>query len=222
MSRSSWSKAVKAMKWNLVKCSLAAVILGFPAAGFAWACTPQPQILLMPRVGPPGSVITVTGSAFEPDSSVQIRWNAQGGPKLGDVRADSGGGFVLSAGIPEDAKGVSMVLALAGEAETARMPFQVTGGDSSAPFQTRSVRPARTQQVRTGSNLWDGFDATAPGPRAALPGGSARGTLLRNRAEVGAADPVALAFGALLTAFGLTALVLGLTLRSWGNRPIRR
>lgn len=58
---------------------LAGILSG---AAVAWACTEQAAISLAPRSGPPGSTVTVSGSAFR-SGPVEIRWHAPDGALLG-------------------------------------------------------------------------------------------------------------------------------------------
>lgn len=51
------------------------------------------QLALDPPVGPPGTVVVVSGSGFPPGAQVALSWTAGITPKLPIATADAGGGF---------------------------------------------------------------------------------------------------------------------------------
>gem|GEM_PF-1267136 len=80
-----------------------ALMLG--VASFAWACSTQPSMQLMPRTGPTvaGETIPVNGNGFTGfASAVQIRWNSATGPVIGTAERNEQG-FAGSVTIPADA-----------------------------------------------------------------------------------------------------------------------
>lgn len=194
---------------------LRSCLLGFSltlaTAGLVWACTPQPQILILPRVGPPGAVVDVEGSAFAPDAPVEIRWNRADGPKLADTKADPAGQFSVDVRVPEGASGVSMVLATAGGAEIARMPFDVAG--RAHPINRNDDADASNL---SSTDLWKGF--SSDGSRETLPGRSGTQTGSTGFSSAGISSKTGLALGASFVVLGLTALGLGLRAGSAAKR----
>lgn len=185
--------------------------LTLATAGLAWACTPQPQIIILPRVGPPGALVNVEGSAFAPDAPVEIRWNRADGSKLADTRADPGGQFSVDVRVPADASGVSMVLAMTGGAEIARMPFDVAG---RPPAITRNDDAGASNVSST--DLWKGF--SPDGNRETPFGRPGAQTDLTAFGSAGVSSRAGLALGAAFLVLGLTALALSLKTASAAKR----
>lgn len=197
----------------VLRSCLSGLGLTLASAGLAWACTPQPQILILPRVGPPGALVNVEGSAFHPDAPVEIRWNRADGLKLADTKADPGGQFSVDVRVPPEASGVSMMLAMTGGAEIARMPFDVAG---RGPALNRND-DADTSNLSS-NDLWKGISSQRnPGT---LLGQSGEQTGPTAFGPAGISGKAGLAWGAAFLVFGLTGLALSLRVRFAAKRHI--
>lgn len=115
----------------------AVLILGWITSA-AWACVPQPRLVVItPQAsGPAGSQVTVQGIGFDPaPSRTEIRWNTAEGAVLG--RAESAD-FSVTVTVPEAAPGSYGVLVLSRGADgvlgnTARASFEVRSDDAASP-----------------------------------------------------------------------------------------
>jgi hypothetical protein len=131
------------MRGRWIAAAVAVVLLA--GTGRAWACVPQPGIVVQPRSSAPaGSQVTVTGQAFG-DSRVEIRWNATDGELLGAV---PGPNFTADIAIPQAPPGLYTLIAIMREpdgavANTARAPFQVL--EAGAPEMSAAAPQDRAQ-----------------------------------------------------------------------------
>jgi len=146
-----------------------ALMLG--VASFAWACSPQPSMQLLPRTGPirAGETVPVNGNGWTGwTSTVQIRWNSAAGPIVGTAESNEQG-FSGSVTIPADAApGVYYLVAQAAplpgrpelsvitSTDTARAAISIdapSGSGSNLPTTANS-------SVRAASDdLWTGLQA---------------------------------------------------------------
>lgn len=110
-------------------CASAIVVGG---GALAWACTPQAYITLSPRMGGPGTTVTVSGRSFVNNGPVEIRWESSTGMLLREAR---GPNFTVAITIPQSDPGVYSVVATGydtggiAKGRTAA-PFEVTGAQS--------------------------------------------------------------------------------------------
>lgn len=134
---------------------MAGAVVALVATG-AWACVPQPRLVVItPQAsGPAGSQVTVQGIGFDsPPSTTEIRWNTAEGPVLG--RSDSAD-FSVAVTVPEVGPGTYGVLVMSRGADgvlgnAARATFEVTGGAATEGGSTRAPAVAASP-------------ATSPGP----------------------------------------------------------
>ena len=173
----------------------AASLLLLAGTATAWACVPQPGILVQPRSsGAAGTQVTLIGKAFA-DSRAEIRWNALDGELLGAV---PGPDFSTDVTIPQAPSGLyTLIVILRGAdgavANTARAPFEVVA--ASAPPASAA---ARTDN-RPNSPLPSPAPATASSPRATA----------------------ALALGLLAVVLAFAALLMSLRQRSGKTEGVR-
>lgn len=110
---------------------LAVAVLATATA--AWACLPQPYIVVQPRSsGPAGSEIVVEGARFG-EGPIEVRWNGLDGPQLASA---TGPDFTVTAAIPSDPPGLYTLLVVSrasdgGVDSVQRAVFDITaeGGD---------------------------------------------------------------------------------------------
>jgi hypothetical protein len=138
------------------------------AASAAWACVPQPRLVVVaPKAsGPPGSRVSVEGIGFDASPArVEIRWNTADGPTLGTAdQAD----FAVPVTIPDAAPGLYGILVMSRGADgvlgnTGRAAFQVTDEPrpppgppaTSTPQPTFAAAPAASTSSAPGA-LWLG------------------------------------------------------------------
>lgn len=101
------------------------------AGSMAWACVPQPYIVVQPRAsGPGGAQVEVVGDNFE-RSTAEIRWNGLNGELLGKANGPT---FSVTVTIPDQEQGLYSLLAISrgaqGEvASVTRAAFSITGSD---------------------------------------------------------------------------------------------
>lgn len=118
---------------------LGGVVLLATAAS-AWACFPQPYLVLRPQAsGPAGSRITVEGRNFA-GGQTELRWNAIDGQLLGGADQPS---FSKEIAIPRAHDGLYTVLALTREASGG------IGAVAPAQFQVTSSEPGGTHGAAT-------------------------------------------------------------------------
>lgn len=119
-------------------------------AATAWACVPQPLILIEPAPsGAPGSQAVVHGLLFGGSGEVEIRWNHIDGPKLA---AASGDEFSVPITIPAADPGLYTVIAAirspAGVVSIGgRASFLVTGPASASPTSVARAATAGSSAV---------------------------------------------------------------------------
>jgi hypothetical protein len=162
---------------------LAGILSG---AAVAWACTEQAAISFAPGSGPPGSPVTVQGTAFRP-GPVEIRWHTLEGAVLGTA---NGPQPVARVTIPANASPqVYYIVAVqrgANGAISAKASdaFQVTAPASVQTASPQQVPPKSPGPASANTAPWSGgpsrtalgappSPATVPGPSAALNGASA-------------------------------------------------
>lgn len=132
----------------------------------AFACVPQPNILVQPSAsGPSGTHVDVVGENFGPGGT-EVRWNAVDGPLLG--KAD-GPSFSKSIVIPDVAAGLYTLLAVlrGGQGEVldaVRAPFQVTAPET----QPNTVRRPPVKASAQADSSSDTVPAMAAGAGIAL------------------------------------------------------
>jgi len=167
-----------------------ALMLG--VASFAWACSAQPSMQLMPRTGPTraGETVPVNGNGWSGFAgAVQIRWNSATGPVVGTAERNEQG-FSGSVTIPADvAPGVYYLVAqpapLPGFAQqpmvlntgTARAAISI---DAPSASSGSNLPTTANSSIRAASaDLWTGLQAdskslsTAQTAPATNPAGSA-------------------------------------------------
>lgn len=123
-------------KAALVVSAVVALLLGIGST--AWACIPQPRLVVIaPQAsGPGGSQVSVQGIGFDsPPARAEVRWNTADGPVLG--RADTAD-FTMTVTVPQAAPGSYGVLVMSRDADgvlgnTGRATFEVTSGDAATP-----------------------------------------------------------------------------------------
>lgn len=117
---------------------LAVVTATMGVISAAWACVPMAKLVsLQPdSSGPSGSRVVVNGLGFEPNS-VEVRWNAADGPRLGAAR---GPNFSVSVTIPKAPEGLHTLIAVE------RQQDGSIGNTGSAPFDVtaRGEAPSRS------------------------------------------------------------------------------
>lgn len=124
--------------------ALAAAVVG-PAA---WACVPQPYLLVEPRSsGPPGTKVEVVGTNFEAGPP-EIRWNGIDGTLLGKASSPQ---FSLTVAIPDDDEGLYALVAVSRGPQgqvtgVTRAAFAVTRTKSATTRTTSSPRARSTDR----------------------------------------------------------------------------
>jgi hypothetical protein len=130
----------------------------------AWACVPQPYIVVQPRAsGPAGAQVDVVGDNFE-RGSAEIRWNGLNGELLGKANGPT---FSLTVTVPDDEEGLYSLIAISRGAQgevgsIARAAFSLTGSD-------QPVVDARKATTATGERE----DSSSPSPLPAMVAGGA-------------------------------------------------
>ncbi|MGQ0520845.1 MAG: hypothetical protein ACT4PX_06825 [Actinomycetota bacterium] len=117
-----------------------ALAVGLVAVGPGWACTPTASIAVEPKVGPPSSLVMVSGQGFVADRPVDIHWNSMTGPVLASPMGPS---FSTKIVVPDVAAGSYYVIA------TARGSDGSLAGRSSAAFEVTSPPPTTTTTTTT-------------------------------------------------------------------------
>lgn len=154
------------------------------AGSRAWACVPQPNVLVQPRSsGPTGTHVQVVGENFG-GSPLEVRWNAVDGDLLAKTKGPS---FTADVVVPAKAsEGLYTLLVVArgtqGEVvDTARAAFQVTGKTASrtstaASGSRKSAEPDKSSSSSSpiGPMLAGAAIATAAGLAGALTANSRR------------------------------------------------
>lgn len=155
--------------------------LGF---GAAWACVPQARLVSIDpsSSGPPGSVVTVEGLAFDPGPA-EVRWNASDGPRLATT---TGPDFSVPVTIPTAAAGLYSIVVLS------RAPDGSVGNAGSAAFEV--TRPGDSQGAipsaapnpgRAGSSSLPGMVLAMSGVVLLVLGGVVGAYLSRRRRSSG-------------------------------------
>lgn len=128
-------RARRGLRW-VVPLAVVTATIGVVSA--AWACVPMAKLVsLQPdSSGPSGSRVVVNGLGFEPNS-VEVRWNAADGPRLGAAR---GPNFSVTVTIPKAPEGLHTLIAVERQQDgsignTGSAPFDVTarGEAQSSP-----------------------------------------------------------------------------------------
>ena len=118
------------------RAALGAVIGGALMLVFAtivFACTYIPHLYaISPRVGVPGTDMTLQGNAATTTHPVTLRWNGVNGPVLGTATPDGQGNFQTTVKVPDVAPGTYFVVADSGGRDVARAAFEVTGAGNAA------------------------------------------------------------------------------------------
>lgn len=132
-------EAMKRRVSRALALSVAAVIA---MVSFAWACSPQPNVVGLSLTGPPQSTVVIQGSGFqtagggsrdsEAPAPVTISWNSLGGPQLAVAYASSDGGFSVPVTVPNVEPGVYFLVASLGGLGVARTPYEVVAGPDAA------------------------------------------------------------------------------------------
>ncbi len=129
--------------------------------------TPTPnssgQLALSVTLGPPGTVITVSGTAFRPGESVTLYWD-DSKKSLGQVTADGQGGFKLDVQAPASDPGQHLVCAVEPNQTCAVFKLEAAPTPSPSASATASPSPAATAGG-VGA-------ASSPAPGQASPAGS--------------------------------------------------
>jgi len=166
-----------------------ALMLG--VASFAWACSAQPSMQLMPRTGPTvaGETIPVNGNGWTGlTSAVQIRWNSATGPVIGTAERNEQG-FSGSVTIPADAApGVYYLIAQSAPVTAQGVRVDTTTDTARAAISIEAASATSGSNLPTTANsstraasadLWTGLQAaskslsTAQTTPAPSPAGSA-------------------------------------------------
>lgn len=115
---------------------LAALAGGLTLASLAWACAPSgfgAPMSATPNNGPKGTVVTLSATAYEPETSVDIDLSPNARPdeltRLGTTTTDTQGRLSATVTIPDVAPGFYTVMA----GERGRAPFEVTPTPAPAP-----------------------------------------------------------------------------------------
>jgi len=138
-------------KRDLVKSTAAGGAMVLVLASFAWACTNQARIITLNSIsGAPSAVLAISGNRVPASSSVEVRWDALNGPKIGSAIADQAGNFATQVSVPEVKPGIYTIVASAGEFAVARTAFEVTAPAAAASSPSQVRQPAS-------NDLWNGF-----------------------------------------------------------------
>lgn len=148
------------MRGRWIGAATAAVAVLLAGTASAWACVPQPGILVQPTSsGAAGTEVTIIGKAFG-DAMAEIRWNALDGELLGAL---PGPDFTTSVTIPQAPPGLYTLIAIVrgadgSVADTARAPFEVVeagasvgsaAGPANSPLTSPSPAPERASSGLT-------------------------------------------------------------------------
>jgi hypothetical protein len=139
-------------------CALLLVLL--LVNGRAWACIPQPFIVLEPGYfGGSGSEVVVHGARFA-QADIEVRWDSLDGPMLATANDND---FSVGITIPNDPPGLYVVLVIArapgGAIDSVqRALFQVTergelGGDDGRPSDETTGASGGTSTWRLSPSL---------------------------------------------------------------------
>jgi len=131
------------------------------AGSFAWACTTQANLqIIPPAFGPAGTQVPVTGgTGVSGVVPVELRWNSPDGPLLATVQslATQDGVFHAQVTIPAVSPDVYYLVAVVQGQGVARAAYEVTGAaDSSEQTPATGTRPAKG----VASDLWSGLSAS--------------------------------------------------------------
>lgn len=137
---------------------------GVVAAGIAFACSPQANMALDQTSGAAGAQVVVSGSAFETDGPVEVRWGSARGPILATATGPS---FSTAVTIPQASPGVYAIIAVGYDssnvrAGTAPATYELTGPPAAA------ADPAPAEQAPAAT----ADPAPAAAPVAQAPAGS--------------------------------------------------
>lgn len=148
------------------------------AGSVAWACVPQPYIVVQPRAsGPVGAQVQVVGDNFE-RSTAELRWNGLDGQLLGKANGPT---FSLNVTIPNHEAGLYSLLAISRGAQgevgsIARAAFSVTGIDEPVAEEGGATSEARGQEERSSSSP---VPAMVVGGALVVAGGAAGAAMAR-------------------------------------------
>jgi len=121
-------------------------IPGTSATATATHSVTKPLVTASPIMGPPGTVITITGTEF--NSFIQVKSLSIGGIQVeipANLITDSAGKFTLSSVVPTIENGTQPILAQAGTS-TYTVNFSVTGSSATAST-TQTVTTKTTYQL---------------------------------------------------------------------------
>ncbi|HEX9644720.1 MAG TPA: hypothetical protein VGC11_12080 [Acidimicrobiia bacterium] len=117
----------------------------------------SPELAIDPTEGPPGTAVTAHGSGFEP-GTVEMYWDAVGGPLLDTLEVERNGGFTSEFDVPADAQpGPRNVIACRDRLDDSlecrqvvRAPFTVTEPPpppttTTLPIVTPTTAPTTTE-----------------------------------------------------------------------------
>jgi len=152
---------MKASRSRLTAVGFSALALIIVAGSFAWACTPQARLqIIPPAAGPSRTQITVSGvSGSNEPAPVEIRWNSATGPTLASVPAKGGWeAFQGQITIPDASPDVYYLVAVVGGQGVARAAYEVTAPGSSADPTSASASRSATGVA---SDLWSGLAASS-------------------------------------------------------------
>src|SRR4051794_7645607 len=142
---------------------------GLGVAALAWACTPQAYISLSPSSGPPGTVVTVTGSRFVADGRVELRLNSV---DSAPVATATGPSFSVQVTIPQDVQpGATVLIGATGydqDGQAVSQPatgYRVAGPAAAAP----APAPATTAPAARPAPKQATAPATTSAPHATTP-----------------------------------------------------
>ncbi|PLS76464.1 MAG: hypothetical protein CYG61_01885 [Actinobacteria bacterium] len=158
---------------------MVAIVLSI--ASVVWACSPQCTIeLIGPNSGPAGTEVTITGARFI--GPVEIRWDSDTGPLLGEAPNYGDRGFTVRVTIPQAQPRTYSIVAvtknkdLSGRKWKASQAFEVTGAE---PDPSTSGSPSGSA----------GGDRTATAPTSGGEPAAANGSASTERTD--SAQPVA-------------------------------
>jgi CHAP domain len=117
------------------------------AASSGTALAQGSSVDLSPTQGPPGILVTATGSSWTAGDTIQAIWGSPSGPNVGSpVTVNSGGGFTLTFGVPSSAAPGSYQVFFYDQTqryfEVANENFTVTQSSSPAPAAPSNVKVA--------------------------------------------------------------------------------
>lgn len=165
-----------------VAATVGVVVATVGVAAVAWACVPQPYLVVQPRAsGAVGDEVEVVGENFDP-GPVEVRWNALDGELLGKAAGPS---FAAKVIVPEDEAGLYSLLAISRGPQgqvvgIARVAFSLTGAEPGvAPAGDASGAGAGGSGSGTGDSSSSPIAPMAFGAALVAAGGAAGAGAMR-------------------------------------------